>query len=410
MEKVKDVIDQIWSIPLVKTIIYLLIAFLAAWLAKVLVTKLIKLLKLDAKLDKWGVNSGEVGTSVAFVGKLVYLIVFLLFLPAAINALGLEGVSAPITQFASTFINYIPNIIATAIILFVGIFLGKILSQVLAVLLAKTKIDNLVTKIGKGESTVKISDIIGKIVYALVVLIAVVQGLTILGIEAISAPALSIINSVFGAIPKILLATVIIACGLLIANIVCTLIGNLLRGVGFDTMVQKLIPQMTDSKVSATNVVVNIVKAVIILFIVAQGVDVLGLAVLTNITTAVIGYLPLLIKALVIALIAFFGAGMLESFIVKNMPKAKGVAKLAKAAVFVLAGFMILSQLDFATTIVNSAFIIVMCAFAAAFAIAFGVGGKDFAKKTLNKVEEKKEAAVAEEKSEVVEEQKEENK
>ena len=41
MEKVKDVIDQIWSIPLVKTIIYLLIAFLAAWLAKVLVTKLI---------------------------------------------------------------------------------------------------------------------------------------------------------------------------------------------------------------------------------------------------------------------------------------------------------------------------------------------------------------------------------
>ena len=286
MEKVKDVIDQIWSIPLVKTIIYLLIAFLAAWLAKVLVTKLIKLLKLDAKLDKWGVNSGEVGTSVAFVGKLVYLIVFLLFLPAAINALGLEGVSAPITQFASTFINYIPNIIATAIILFVGIFLGKILSQVLAVLLAKTKIDNLVTKIGKGESTVKISDIIGKIVYALVVLIAVVQGLTILGIEAISAPALSIINSVFGAIPKILLAAVIIACGLLIANIVCTLIGNLLRGVGFDTMVQKLIPQMTDSKVSATNVVVNIVKAVIILFIVAQGVDVLGLAVLTNITTA----------------------------------------------------------------------------------------------------------------------------
>ena len=71
---------------------------------------------------------------------------------------------------------------------------------------------------------------------------------------------------------------------------------------------------------------------------------------------------------------------------------------------------MILSQLDFATTIVNSAFIIVMCAFAAAFAIAFGVGGKDFAKKTLNKVEEKKEAAVAEEKSEAVEEQKEENK
>ena len=55
----------------------------------------------------------------------------------------------------------------------------------------------------------------------------------------------------------------------------------------------------------------------------------------------------------------------------------------------VLAGFMILSQLGIASQIVNTAFEIFLAAVAVAFALAFGLGGKDFAKKTLDKVDEK---------------------
>lgn len=97
----------------------------------------------------------------------------------------------------------------------------------------------------------------------------------------------------------------------------------------------------------------------------------------------------MIIKSLVIAAIAFFGAMFLESFLKKTMPDAKTLPGLAKALVYVIAGFMILSQLDFATMIVNSAFVITLCALAIAFAIAFGIGGKDFAKKTLDKVDDK---------------------
>ena len=111
---------------------------------------------------------------------------------------------------------------------------------------------------------------------------------------------------------------------------------------------------------------------------------------LTGIVASIIAYLPLVIKAIIIALVAFFGANLLESAITKAMPNTKNIAKLAKAMIFVVAAFMILSQLDFATTIVNSAFIIVLCAlgvgFAIAFGVAFGIGGKDFAKKTLDNI------------------------
>ena len=47
---------------------------------------------------------------------------------------------------------------------------------------------------------------------------------------------------------------------------------------------------------------------------------------------------------------------------------------------------MVLIQLGIATTIVSAAFIIVLGALAVAFAIAFGIGGRDFAANTLKKL------------------------
>lgn len=394
MDKFLEAVEKIWANSFVQALVYLILAFVCAGLACFLAKKLCKAVKLDKKLDKWGINDGQIGTSINFVGKLVYLIVFLLFLPAVFNALGLEGVSQPITNFASACISYLPNVIFAIILTFVGVFLGQIVAQIVTVLLAKTKIDNLTSKLGAKGEGIKLSAIIGKVVYAAILLIMIVQALTVLGIEAISAPALAIINSIFGAIPSIILAVVVVACGLLVANIACNLLGNVLLGVNFDGLIAKFIPKL---KVSATKIVVNVVRTLILLFIVAQGVEVLGLSMLTGIMAAIIAYLPLVIKALIIAVVAFFGANFVEKFLDKTV-SVKNIGKIAKAMIYVVATFMVLSQLDFATTIVNSAFIIIMIALAIAFALAFGLGGKDFAKKTLDKLETKQDDKTEEDK------------
>ncbi len=386
MDKFMEVIENIWSIGLVRFIVYLLIAFVAAALAKFVVTKLLKLIKLDKKLDKWGVNEGQIGTSMSFVGKLVYIIVFLLFLPSALNALGITSAYEPINNFVSEFIGYLPNIIAAGILIYVGIFIAVILGQIVSVLLKKTKIDSLVKRGDEENQPVLLSDVLVKILMAVIILITLVQAFIVLDIQAVSAPALEIVNAIFGAIPSLILAVVVISCGLLVTNIVCGLLYNILVGVNFDGMVTKIIPKV---KVSATKLVVNIVRALIILFVVAQGVEVLGLSILTAIVSAVVAYIPLVIKSAVIVAVAFIGTYLLEAFIEKAAPKATAVAKIAKVAIFTVAGFMILSQLDIATTIVNTAFVIVLAAIAVSFALAFGLGGKDFAKKTLDRVDEK---------------------
>ena len=383
-------LQNIWAMGFVRFIVLLVLGFLAAKIVSGLVTKLLKLLKLDQKLDKWGINEGAVGTSMQFIGKLVYLVVFLCFLSGALEAIGIVVISSPISRFVSAFVEYLPNIIAAVIIVYVGNLVAKILSQIVSVLLKKTKVDSLVKKADGDKNAIVLSDVLTKILSTAVVLVAIVFALSVLRIDVISAPAISIINTIFAAIPNIILAVIVVAVGMLVANLACSLLLNVLLAVKFDDVVKKVLPQL---KTSAAKVVVNVVKAIIVIFVAAQGLQALNLSFFTMLASEIIVYLPLVIKAAVILLLAFIGANMLETVMVKACPKACALAKLAKAAIFVLAGFMILSQLGIASQIVNTAFEIFVAAIAVAFALAFGLGGKDFAKKVLDKADKKLELA-----------------
>ncbi len=391
MDAFLETVEKIWANSFVKALVFLLIAFVAAALAAFVAKKLFKLVRLDGKFDKWGINEGQSGTALKFIGKLVFLIVFLLFLPSVLGALGLESVSKPITDFANAFISYFPKIIAAAILIFIGIFLGGLLGDVISVLLKKTQIDRLSERYGtKGESVSeatppKLSELIGKTVNALVILLATVEALTILDIKAISEPAVSVINAVFGIIPTLLLAFAVVAVGLIIANIACALLESILTGSNFDGLLSKILPTKR-IKLSPTRAVVGIVRVLITFFIIAQGIEILKLELLTNIMNVIIAYLPMVIKAAVIAIAAFCGASVAEALLAKALPSSRLVPKLVKAMIYTVAGFMIFSQLGFASVIVNYAFIIILAALAVAFAIAFGIGGRDFAKRTLDKI------------------------
>ena len=379
-------LQNIWNIGFVRFIVFLVLAFVAAKFVSGLVTKLLKLLKLDEKFDKWGINEGAAGTSMQFVGKLVYLIVFLSFISGALEAIGVNAVASPISRFVAIFVEYLPNIVAAVILVYVGILVAQILGQIVSVLLKKTRIDTLVKRVdSENRNVVLLSDILTKIVETAVILIAVVSALGVLNISAISAPAIGIVHAIFGAIPNIILAAVVVAVGCLVANLACGLLYNVLVAVNFDKLANKVLPQM---KLSATKVVVNIVKTVIILFVAAQGVQALNLSIFTMIVAEVIGYLPLVIKAAVILLAAYIGANMLGNVIVTANANAANIAKIAKAGIFTVAGFMILSQLGIAPAIVETAFVVVISAIAVAFALAFGLGGKDYAKKLLEKFDE----------------------
>lgn len=369
-------------------ILWLVLAFVIAAIAKGAVTKLLKAIKAEQYLAKFGVKDGTTNTAIGFVGKLVYFIVFLWFLPGALNRLGLNSISSPITDLVNSFLSIIPNIVAAVVIVMVGLFIAKLVKDLLVPVLKALKIDTLQEKAGVQVSeNNSFSTVIANIVYALIVLVVISAALSQLGISAIYGPANQIVSAIFNAIPSILCAILIIAIGVFIAKLVSTALGSILASVGADKLTEKVTG--VSSKVSLSKAIAAIVKYVIVIIVIVQGVNVLGLPVLTNIGSAIISYMPAVLSAVIVIAIALFCANTAESLIVKKFPKAKGAALAAKIAIYVVAAFISLSQLNIAAKIVDTTFLLVVAALCVAFAVAFGVGGRNFAQNILKKLEDK---------------------
>lgn len=135
------------------------------------------------------------------------------------------------------------------------------------------------------------------------------------------------------------------------------------------------------------NIIGKVVQAIIIVFFTVEAMNVLQSNVLNGIGEAVIGYLPLLISSLIILCLGLIGGTVLGNYI-KQASGNGFLGAIVKYAI-IIAVFMTLDQLNFATSIVNLAFLFIIAGLAVAFAISFGIGEREFAKRELEKLEEK---------------------
>jgi small-conductance mechanosensitive channel len=368
----------------------LLIAWIVATIAKNLVVKVLSKVKAEKFTKKWGITDEATGSSLEFLGKLVFIIVFLLFLPAVLDKLGMQNVSAPISNMVSKFLNYIPNIIAAVVILVVGIFVAGTIRQLLVPVLKKFKVDKIQEKAGISPTEgTALSSVISYVVYVLILIPVIIAALQTLNISAISVPAIAMLNTVMMYLPNIFIAIAIIIVGIFIARIVGKLLTEILSSVGTDKLTQKFVAA-EDSKIkkfSLSKVIGETVKYIIILLFVVEAFNVLKLEVLRYIGQAIISYMPSAISTVIILGATFLIANWVENLILKHYSNAKISALTAKFIIIAFAAFMALIQLGIAPSIVNAAFILTLGALAVAFAISFGIGGREFASNTLKKLE-----------------------
>lgn len=329
---------------------------------------------------------------VSIIGNLVFAVVFLLFLPGALDKLGVDSVASPISGMARKFVEFIPRIIAAIIILVFGYFLSKLARDILKVILQKTRIDSLQKKIGvrSAKNSASFSGIISNIVFALLMIIFVIAALQALQLYAISDPASRMLETVFTYLPLLFAALIVIIIGIFIANIVGGLLENVIAGTGFDDRIGEIMPKNKagEPAIAFSKLLGIIVKAVIIIFFVVAGLRIMNIEVLTKIGTTIIAYMPNILAAIIVFLIAWFVADKLSKLILKASPDSEGLAKGVKAVVYIIAAFMILSQLHIASNIVHILFTALVIGLAAAFAIAFGVGGRHWASRKLEVLDE----------------------
>jgi hypothetical protein len=375
----------IWAV--IKAVLILILALIVAKIVTSAVVKLLGKTKLNSWFDKANSADGSKDGVVTFVGKLVYLLVFLLFVPGIFQSLGMTDISAPILKILNTMWGYVPNIVAAVIVLWAGIFIAKLVRELLIPVFNKIKINTIQEKAGiEVSDSAKLSNTLAYIVYVLILIPVIIAALNVLNIETISGPAVKMLDVIFEFIPNILAALVIIIIGSMVAKFAGNIVKSLIAASGLDANLHKLLEGKASNFV-LSKVIGTIVQVVMMIFFIVESVSVLHLQVVSNIGNAIIGYMPNVLAALLIVIICYICGVIVEKALTKNGLKTAAV--IGKSAIYIIGAFMVLNELGIAQELVNAAFILIIAAAAVAFAISFGFGGREFAARTLKKFEDK---------------------
>jgi len=372
----------LWGV--VKAVLILLLAFIVAAVAKALVGKAITKTKLSSLFGKLDAAGGV--NAAAFIGKLVQLLVFLLFVPGIFESLGMYDVSSPILGLLDTLWGYLPNLLAAGLVLWIGFFIARLVRELLIPVFNKLKINRLQEKAGiTVEDSGKLSNTLAYIVYVLILIPIIITALQVLHIEAISTPAIHMLDMIFQYIPAIISALVIIVIGCMVARLCGNIVANLIASSGLDAKLAQNLDK-SGSRFVLSKAAGTVVNVVLVVFFVVESFGVLHLTVLSDIGGAVIGYLPYVLAAVLILAACYLANAAVQKALLKSGHKAAALG--CKIAIYGLGIFMVLSELGIAAELVNAAFILIVAAAAVAFAVSFGIGGRDFAGRTLKKLED----------------------
>ncbi len=205
--------------------------------------------------------------------------------------------------------------------------------------------------------------------------------------DAIFLAASNALNTFLAAIPAVIGALIIILIGWIIAGVVARLVTEVLRRAGADRLFAEHGGEVYGSqsrKVKPSLVAGELVKWLIrIVFLVAAA-NVLGLTQVSQLLNDIILWIPNLIVAAIILLLAPILARFVRGAIEvgagqMGFTNASLLGRIAEIAIVVFAVIIAINQIGIAANLVNTLFIGVVAALALAFGLAFGLGGREVA-------------------------------
>jgi hypothetical protein len=374
------------------------VAWLVATITKTIVIHGLQSFHLDDRLAEQTGGEQSPFSLNETLANAMYWFVFLFFLPLVLDALQLQGPLQPVQNLLDDILSALPKILTAGIIGGIGWFIAWIVRRIITNVLAAMGTDQIGSKVGltQTDGAMSLSALIGTVVYVLILIPTAIASLNALQIEAISAPAVSMLQQILNTIPQIFTAALIFAVFYVIGQFISELVAKILASVGFNNIFQWLglpIVSQSDNAGNSEGGTVSktpseiagiVVQVGIMLFAAVAASDVLGMPALTQIAQGILqGSGGVLVGLLV------FGVGLYLANLAFTLVSAAGGANAkilgntARISIIALSAAMALQQMGIATDIVNLAFGLLLGAIAVAVAIAFGLGGRDVAAEQL---------------------------
>jgi len=358
---------------------------------KFFVIRVLNATELDERLSNQADIETREGVSISnTLGNVVYWLMFLLFLPAVIGALGLQGLLEPVQGMVNEILGVVPNILGAGLILLVGWVVARIVRQILTNALVSIGIDQLGERAGLKTAMggLQLSGVIGTIVHLLIIIPVVIAALNALQIEAISEPATEMLTSLLTAFPAIFGALLLIGIAYYVARLVGIFVTNVLTGIGFNRILSwiGLGGEGSDARRTPSEIVGYLVIVAIMFFSVIEAANLLGFSILANLISEFLVAASGVLLALII-----FGLGLYLSGLAERVIRDTGgsqanlLAPIARIAIIVFSSALALRQTGIAEDIVNMAFGLIAGSIAVAAALAFGLGARDIAGRELER-------------------------
>jgi hypothetical protein len=368
-----------------------------------------------AKGVQWGVARGidrmpvlkrhprEGGESVGTeLGRLAYWLVWLVGLVAALQPLGLSEVMTPVTVMTNEVAAFIPRLFGAGLIFFAGLILGRIVRHVIEAALGALNLERLlgragvpigdaplavdedgVAQAGVAPARGSIAKAAGVTASAVIIIFAAIAALRVLQISAISDPATAMLQSIALAIPNVLAAVVILALAFIIGRWVKTLLETVLQGLGFDNAVRAL------GVMPASTVPSRVVGAIAMTAVLIVGIMEAAHKVGGDSTAALMFQITELggkvIFGTVIIVVGLFLARILAGLVGSSTGESGFAQTIVKYAIIALFTAIGLTFMGLANEIVILAFGLILGSAAIATALAFGLGGRDWAARQLDR-------------------------
>jgi uncharacterized oligopeptide transporter (OPT) family protein len=187
-------------------------------------------------------------------------------------------------------------------------------------------------------------------------------------------------------LPSFLGAVAILLAGYLFARLIERWTDAILKRLNFNKMAEaggfSEAMDRTGTRLDPIHAVGKLLFWLVMLVVILLASTALGLTSINTMFGTMLSYIPTIIAAIVIVILGMIVGEFVRALVLASAGRVEGVpliAKVAKAAVVVIAVFMALTQLGVAEELVTAAFTLILGAIALAAGLAFGLGNRDLA-------------------------------
>lgn len=402
--------------------------WLTEWLPRIALAAVIMIAAyFIGKMVKWGITSAidrlpflsrrdsvapggekptiDVGERVGEVG---YWVVLLLGVMAALNQFGTWAapIVQPLNSMVQGFVDYVPEVVGAGLIFFIGFVMATIARRMVEAAAQAAEIDRRLidaglTHVPRGPGLARL---LGILVFTLIIIPVSIQALATLNISTISGPATTMLSDILSTIPRVLGAALIILIAYVIGRWLALLSEEGVKSIGFDDIISSIanaepvragrdemdltpgVDTITFAKFPPSRMIGLAVLIGIVLFAAVEAARLLDFTAIAAMLTQVLGLATSVLFGAVLIALGILLANILAAAARRDgKPSSEIISTFVRWGVIALATAVGLSAMNVADEIIILAFGLILGAVAVAVAISFGIGGRDAAKRLLDR-------------------------